>query len=173
MPSLHPNSSKPLNPWLLCLVCDDVLSERGISLTHVQSLRADVLGSVAFTPVKSDMHGNIKVFPPTVYLPTTIAVLIGAPENPRPSTRCSRRVRKSTISRHQRTKNEKAHCCGRAAMAGPVRLSPFRPSLARELTRSQRSGFHCTRITREHQEPDRGALDIVQDGVRLDAQTLP
>lgn len=62
MPSQHPNSSKPLNPWPPCLVCVG-LHLTGKPLTRAR-MRADVLGSVAFTPVKSDMHGNIKVSSP-------------------------------------------------------------------------------------------------------------
>lgn len=32
-------------------------------MTEVQEWLLDVLGSVAFTPVKTDMQGNIKVYP--------------------------------------------------------------------------------------------------------------
>lgn len=67
---------------------------------HVQT---DVLGSVAFTPVKSDMTGNIKVDPSS---PNTSMCSLLIPwnctENSRQTISGTRRVRNSPISCYKR-----------------------------------------------------------------------
>jgi hypothetical protein len=94
----------------------------------------DVLGSVAFNPVKSDMTGNIKVSKPIYCTRARIHRLLKT-ENPRPPTNNPSRLREPAIARQNRTQRKETHRDRRPALAQPrPRLHLASPPQKSELT---------------------------------------
>ena len=82
----------------------------------------DVLGSVAFNPVKSDMGGNIKVRRPQPesmqrMCESVLLICVCCIENKRPTTNHAPRLANAPNARQNRTRHAKAHRSRGPAMA--------------------------------------------------------
>jgi hypothetical protein len=113
----------------------------------------DILGSVAFNPVKSDMNGNVKVRKYRRISRGTV-LMTWTTENPRPPTNLPPRLGQPSISRSHRTRRnpQNTHRNRRPALAQP------RPRL------------HRPSPPQKRQQPQRRTLQLIPRLVRSDAE---
>lgn len=139
---------------------------------------------MAFTPVKSDMLGNVKVHPHPLFPPPPARLTHETTENPRPPTRSSPRISHSSRSSNQRAQNKKAHRNRGLSLASSVLLpphftplpSPILPSPPHNIQltpHSQRSRFHIHSPLPKYRHHRRRTISLLPQRLRQHAETAP